>query len=171
MGAYQITAGKKKLRVRHSEYFGVVLCGLMAVFLILVLCYYPTDSAQLTGIDFWAPLGILAFGIPFSLHQLFYATHTRIAEFDYDENLITLTNKSLIRTSREKCQHTGLKELGIRENHDDGYWFMPIVKLENGEYRDLGFGCPTQHQARSLIKRLKGRMRFARQGNGNSLRT
>lgn len=153
MSDYSVTIDERRVTVTQAR---LSLLAFGATFILggsTVLYLWLRDRSLLTDAESLLALlisvGVICGGV-WSIIQPF----SFLAEFDPDSKQFFARWKGLRGLSAVSYPYSQLRTITIKETDNEGTWYTPQIRLDNGDDVDFGFGSPTRELAEGLTNQL-----------------
>ena len=157
MGAYRIQHSTREVDVRHTAVFPFLMGCASLLGGLTGLALWASEMQGAGGLNYWVPPLICAGLVSGGIYLTNLPTQRRI-RFVAGTDRLEISDRRLMNTHTSAVSHKGLNTLMVRRTDNDGYWYTPVIAIENGELVEIGFGCPTEESAQQIIDDIRNRM-------------
>ena len=153
MSVYSMTRDEKGVTITQTRLW---LLAFGAAFILgssFFLYLWWRDRSTLTGVE--SPLVLLVcLGVMCGGVWALIQPYSFSAQFDTVSGRFLATWQGLGGVSRPSHPFAHLRTIAVKETDNDGYWYTPQIRLDDGGVIDLGFGDSTRERAEDLVNQL-----------------
>lgn len=150
-----------QLRERNNQFVvtqwsvSLALFGLMALAISVMVFYWQLRAtSELSNTDFWTLLivsvGVFVFGV-YAVFQPFRFE----AIFDETNHQLTVISKGFFKSKKSLYSYAEIVDFIMIKSDNDGYWYQPIIMLENKSQLKFGFGYGVEAPVREMVEKSR----------------
>jgi hypothetical protein len=153
MSDYSVTTNERRITVTQTRRSLLALGAAFILGASATLYLWWRDRSFLTDTEslvlLFISAGVICGGL-WSVMQPF----SFLAEFDPDSEQFFARWKGLRGIPAVSYPYSQLRTITVKETDDEGTWYTPQIRLDNGDDVELGFGSPTRELAEDLTNQL-----------------